>query len=412
MNTQSSPLLIQSNLVSYQAVCDTELNIIGVEILGESLPLSTDELAIPVIENAILHAFLYASTDALFGQRKVFIKMSETFLMGSALLMLPKDRIVLALLPCPNVSPELIARFFELKNLGYLLALDAWIPNDARKPLLPYVAFIKVSMANTEQAHLAVQQLADNTSRLLATHVNNAQQLALAKSLNVHLLQGQFYRVRNESIRKQQPIMMHALLALIAELNSDGSDNTLDDFFKSNPALSLMLIQLVNSAATAVSITSIRHAILVIGRSKMTHWLNVMLYTLNGDDNSASILMQSAMWRAKFMELMCAQYHQQMSHGLDDMAFITGVISLADVLIGEPLESIIKKMNLSDVIYSALLQRTGSLGTLLSLAESLENGAFEHVRNAAQSLNVSITQVVSCQQEALAWANKIDTQKK
>ncbi|MEG1325690.1 MAG: signal transduction protein, partial [Janthinobacterium sp.] len=52
------------------------------------------------------------------------------------------------------------------------------------------------------------------------------------------------------------------------------------------------------------------------------------------------------------------------------LAFMTGVFSLLDVLLGMPMEEIIATLNLAPEVSTALLERNGELGTLLALVES------------------------------------------
>ena len=400
---------IRRDLLSYQPICDTQLNIIGVEMVSRNLQTSVGNgYTLPAAQsvNAILNAFIYTGIDELFRDRLVFIKVAEEFLMSEMVQYLPKDRIVLELAPCTKVSDALINQFNKLAEEGYALALDAWGPDDARKPLLAHSAFARVRMDNVDNARLAVKQMAGSHVSILASRVNNEQSLALAHELNATFLQGRFYQIRKQMANKGHSVTMQTVVELIAELNSDGPDMRLEKFYKENPELSLQLLHMVNAAGSGLSISTIRQAIFILGRSQMIRWLQTLLYTLDGNVRP-SALMQSALWRAKFMEVLSAHYKHKVSFTLEDMAFITGIISLADALLDEPMEKIIGNMKLSETIQAALLRHEGPLGTMLSLTEAIEAGDFDIAQQCAEALEFSSDLVMTCQNTALAWANKI-----
>jgi EAL and modified HD-GYP domain-containing signal transduction protein len=261
-------------------------------------------------------------------------------------------------------------------------------------------------MDNKDNARLAIKQMAGSRISVLASRVNNEQDLALAHELNATFLQGRFYKIRKQLASKKHSVTMQTIVELIAELNSDGPDMRLEKFYKENPELSLQLFHMVNSAGSGLSISTIRQAIFILGRSQMIRWLQTILYTLDGNVRP-SALMQSALWRAKFMEVLSAYYKHKVSHTLEDMAFITGIISLADVLLGEPMEEVVSKMKLSDTIQEALLHHKGPLGSMLLLTEALEVGDFVMAEQSANALEFSSDLIMTCQNTAWAWSTKI-----
>lgn len=405
---------IRKDLLSYQPICDRHLAIYGVEMVSRNLKTSNQKSAIPPAAqsvSAILNAFIYAGMDELFRKRIVFVKVAESFLQSEVITLLPKERIVLELSPCDEVSQTLIDRFTELTTAGYLIALDAWVSNDKRQPLLAQAAFVKVNMSDREQARLAAQEIRKSSAKLLASEVNDEQALELARSLNADFFQGSFFRAPKQTTRKMQPVLIKTVLELIAELNSDGSDLRLEVFFKENPTLSLQLLQMVNSAATGftIQISSIRQAISILGRSQMIRWLQILLYTLDDNNGRPSPLMHAALVRARLMELIAQKYHYKTAYSLENIAFVTGIISLADVLLGDPMEEIISKLNLSEKIQQAILKHEGPLGIMLELVEAIENGNFEVALENANTLHLSADFIMTCQNDANAWANKISS---
>lgn len=86
---------------------------------------------------------------------------------------------------------------------------------------------------------------------------------------------------------------------------------------------------------------------------------------------------------------------------------MTGMLSLADILLNESMENVIPTMGLSVMIQEALLHKKGIAGMLLKLVEALEQARFDEVKMLAGQLNIDDEIVATCQKEALVWANKV-----
>ena len=160
------------------------------------------------------------------------------------------------------------------------------------------------------------------------------------------------------------------LLALLGLLARDADAQELEVPLKQDPALAYHLFKLVNSAAFGfmAPITSFNQAITLLGRRQLQRWLQLLLYARQQDDGKINALLPLAAVRAAQMEALC-----QLRGGdrdAQDLAFMAGVFSLLDVLLGMPMEEIIATLNLAPEVNDALLERNGELGTLLALVES------------------------------------------
>lgn len=159
------------------------------------------------------------------------------------------------------------------------------------------------------------------------------------------------------------------LLALLGLLARDADSRELEILLKQDPALAYHLLKLVNSAAFAPSspIHSFGQAINVLGRRQLQRWLQLLLYARQQDDGAANALLPLAAVRAAQMEALSkaagADRDQQ------DMAFVAGVFSLLDVLLGMPMTDIVSALSLDLDVVRALLDRAGPLGEMLKLVE-------------------------------------------
>jgi len=188
----------------------------------------------------------------------------------------------------------------------------------------------------------------------------------------------------------------------------DAENEKIVDAFKEHPTLVYNLLRMVNSAGNnlATKISSLSHGLMVLGRRAVQRWIQLLLYASKGGD-AVNPLMQLAATRAKLMELIAQQVRPR-DHDYVDRAFMAGMLSLLDVLMEEPLLDIVSRMSLHEDIETALLERSGDIGELLSLCGELETcdavAVQERLRTypglTANTLNVA-------QLEALGWANNI-----
>ncbi len=118
--------------------------------------------------------------------------------------------------------------------------------------------------------------------------------------------------------------------------------------------------------------------------------------------------MQLAATRGRFMELLATEL---MGEGCDlaDHAFMTGIMSLIPALLQSPMEDILSSLPLLPEVREALESRDGTLGKLLSLAESIE----ANDQSACFSLTADLPGMDSdavnlAQTSALAWVASID----
>jgi EAL and modified HD-GYP domain-containing signal transduction protein len=87
-------------------------------------------------------------------------------------------------------------------------------------------------------------------------------------------------------------------------------------------------------------------------------------------------------------------------------AFIVGLLSLLDVLLEVPMDKILLRLQLSDDVRGALLERHGPLGTPLQLVEAYEKANWDAARGLANETAVPDEMVPGLYLDALHWASE------
>jgi EAL and modified HD-GYP domain-containing signal transduction protein len=84
-----------------------------------------------------------------------------------------------------------------------------------------------------------------------------------------------------------------------------------------------------------------------------------------------------------------------------DSAFIVGILSLTDVLLGISMEDLASKLNLAQDLQDALMTRSGLIGAVLLITEKAELDELNDVQNVLKQYRLSINAVLSAQMDAL-----------
>jgi len=118
----------------------------------------------------------------------------------------------------------------------------------------------------------------------------------------------------------------------------------------------------------------------------------------------SSALFQNASHRAKFLELLV-----RFMSGIDDdmpaKAFMVGLLSRMDALVGTPLADILKDFPTDNEIRMALLEREGKLGVLLRLAEAMEQDDKASIVKFQDELSISTELLNRCICDAYSWTH-------
>jgi len=119
-------------------------------------------------------------------------------------------------------------------------------------------------------------------------------------------------------------------------------------------------------------------------------------------------LLEMAVVRGRMMETLVLQKGVQGDQA--EAAFMTGILSLLDVLYEVPMSEIVESLHVTDEISDALLMRQGQLGLLLILAEKVESTDFEAVTPLLSQCNITLDQLLSAQLESFNWRASVIAQ--
>jgi EAL and modified HD-GYP domain-containing signal transduction protein len=196
------------------------------------------------------------------------------------------------------------------------------------------------------------------------------------------------------------------IVELMNRVDREEPIDRLEAVLKNDPTLAFRLVRYINSAAFGlrVEISSFRHAIMMLGYQKLKRWLALLLASASTDVNMKPVMF-AAVRRGLFMEeLVRSSGDEQMGSEM----FICGVFSLLDIMMGQPFEQLLKSIPVPQDVYDALVPGSGRYRPYLDLVRAVEQESLFDIRNAAESLMLSATEINRALLGALSAARQIE----
>ena len=208
----------------------------------------------------------------------------------------------------------------------------------------------------------------------------------------------------NSSAKTQTDLSV--IMQLIQQVDSEESIDKMENTLKRDPALAFKLIKLINSAAfgMSVEISSLRHAIMLLGFKRFKRWLAVLLATAS-KDASLKPMMFAAVRRGMLMEeLVRFSGDEEMRSEM----FICGVFSLLDRMFHQTFAQLLSTIPVPERVSAALVHNTGPFQPYLELVNALEDGSPFDLKASAESLMMGVQEINRALLRALTAASEID----
>ncbi|QPN30556.1 MULTISPECIES: EAL and HDOD domain-containing protein [Diaphorobacter] len=398
-------------VIARQAILDEQRTVFGYELFDRSTAADAHTAASDAA--LLFNALSYAGSEALVGKKTVFINCTHDSLAGGHLELIHPEKVVLEV---PTLGAQATAEQIEqyiptlqaVRTRGFRLAFSQDVLRRAYSSWVPLASFIKLDMQafKPELAEPLVKfAQAHSQATLVAEKVETAEQYQRMASLGVKLFQGYWFAqpslVKAQTIRPSQA----TIIQLINLVRQQASTGEIEELLKKDPTLSFNLLRFINSSGFGLSceVTSFRHAVMILGLKKLFRWA-ALLMTTSRASGSPPAVGQTAVVRGRLMELLAAEL---LPPEECDNAFVVGVFSLLDAMLGVPLEHALETVALPQPVLDALLHNKGVFAPFLELTKACESGDDEAFARTAEALHLSNRQVNWAHLQALAWAESL-----
>lgn len=306
----------------------------------------------------------------------------------------------------------LLARAKGLHERGARLACPADYADGPLGPMLELASLIVLPVAGMSPPDL-LQRIHALRKRypeaqLMAVGVDSVELFDACKRLGFDLFDSRYLTVRQEGQEPNLNSQRMVVSQLISHLRHKDTDiDKLVLIARQDLPLTFRLLRYINSAAMGLDtkVGSLKQAMVYIGREGLYRWLTLLLFYNSKSSPTDDALREASLGRARMCELLA---RRRMGPVETEQAFVTGLLSLVDVLFRMPMAEALGQLDLPEDIHRALAHHEGKYGAVLALALACEQA--DSAAMAARSAELGLTpdEVNELYLQALTWAVEYD----
>ncbi len=364
--------------------------------------------------DAALLVTLLSLVDAtgLTDRKTIFINCTHHSLDSDHLEIVQSSRVVLEVPTLHGSDRDLIrARLpvlTDLRRRSFRLALGHTVLTPGYEEWLALASYIKIDMTQVSTDQLAPMlrfARMHSGAEIIAEKVETEQTCEALLRLGVRLFQGHWFAtpviLPTHKVRPAQA----NILQLINLVQKQAEVSDIEEVLKRDPTLSFTMLRYLNASGFGLSakVTSFRHAVMMLGMKRLFRWSALLMATSRSGEVGPAVG-ATAVVRGRLMELLAADL---LSVEERDNAFVVGIFSLLDTMLGMPMKEALDGLALPESITDALLHKKGLFAPLLTLAQACESGDEGSFKQAAHVLKLSDRQINEAHLEALNWAETL-----
>jgi EAL and modified HD-GYP domain-containing signal transduction protein len=391
-----------------QPILDHEQNVIGFELLSRSGPDNFCAQFDPVAATCevIVNAVLAVGLDRLLGGKPAFINFDRSLLLGDWTTLLPPDKVVIEILESVEPTPEILFACQNLREKGYLLALDDCTNDDRTRQFAPFVDILKVDFQDVSLPNQAaiVERYRGSRLQFVAEKVETREEFEQACQFGYRYFQGYFFARPRVLRAARVPASNINSLRLIKQAQQPELDfNAIEQIVRHDVAFSYSLLRHLNSAAYCWNspVESVRQALLLLGEDKIRQWSWMAVLPGLGQPKNPALI-SLALFRGRFCELI-GTASGRCPTGADP--FLLGIASLLDAILERPLGEVLGDLNISPRLKRALLgpPSDDAFHQILSTVRFYERGDCDQV--PAEVLGLDGKKLNELCLAALSWTD-------
>lgn len=396
--------------VARQPIFDVRRRVVAYELLFRSgienwFPTSVDRDF--ASSRVIADALTTFNLNTLTGGKKAYINVTRRVLCDGLYSVLPPKRTVIELLETIDADSQTMTAVRSARASGYEIALDDFVSRPDLDALVPLVNILKVDFLVTGPAERRRirEQVGHRRITLLAEKVETEADVRDGEQSGYTLFQGYFFQ-RPEMISRQDisPTKL-TYVRFLRELQAPILDfGGIEAVIKHDVSLSVKLLKFLNSAAFGwrSRVTSLKQALVLLGERPFRKWASLVAIIGMTTDRPPELALTS-LARAKFCETLCPMAGLV---GAELDAFLVGLLSALDAMVGRPLTELLTEISVSPQIDAALLREDTKLGRVRALVVAYERGLWADVTTHAKSLGITETRLPEIALASLGWATE------
>jgi c-di-GMP phosphodiesterase len=180
---------------------------------------------------------------------------------------------------------------------------------------------------------------------------------------------------------------LNVIVELMRRIDREMPVEKLEEAITLDPTLAFKLLRYINSPAFGlrVEVSSFRHALMLLGYERLKRWLALLLASASKERDMKPVMF-AALRRGLLMEELARASVGGTDEQMRSEAFICGVFSLLDRMLGEPFSKLLQSVPVPETVRTALVDGQGPLHPFLEVVQAVENESIYDIRETAERL--------------------------
>jgi len=393
-----------------QPILDLEKNVYGYELLYRSKELIMDENDGDIATlNVINNTIMTIGFEEVIDKGLAFLNFTSDLIKKDVPLVFNNKSIIIEILEDVEPEDSLMIKINELKEKGYVFAIDDYDSSYRYDAFLALVDIVKVDFIKTNKYEREdiTRKLKKRNLTLLAEKIETNEEFIEAKRLGYDLFQGFFFQkpqiLKNREIKALNTNHIQAINELA---KAEPDYNELTEIIKRDVAMTYKFLKLVNSVAfySRSKIESLNDALVRLGFREINKYVFLLMFK-HLAVGSPDVLISNALIRAKFSEGLAKKSRFRKKY--DDF-FLLGMFSMIDVILSIPKEEALRDIPISGELKRALIgMENNEYSEMMDLIINHERGNFEFVNGILNDFDISIGTMNNEYFNAIQWNSEI-----
>ncbi|HIQ49385.1 MAG TPA: HDOD domain-containing protein [Aquifex aeolicus] len=365
-----------SFVIAKQPIYDRGGNVFGYEVYLRSKNSSEkypSEVPFSKAAYIVTDILVEYGIDRVSEGKKVILNVSLESLLNKSLEILPKDRVVFDLNPSEvpigdTIYKKILEKIKDFKSKGSMFILNQSLYTSKYKDLINLSNIVEFYMKDVKREK--VTGVKKYSKEVLISRIETDKEYRKAKELDADYFEGNYFSppvvVKNAEI---VPFLKVTLLRLMSSLSNAKSLKQIAEIISSDVGMAVKFLQFVNSAyfLRRKKIEDIQHAVSYIGLENLKKF--VLLVALN----EYLKLEKPQLWKKSLIRAHIAEeLTKRHSPHLSEKAFLVGLFSLLDEILGVDIPSFLKDLNIDEEVVKAFTGENSSFKKILEISAQLE----------------------------------------
>ncbi len=357
------------------------------------------------MNSPVLETLRNVGVEAFAMDNPVFVPVSPLMLLGDLSRQCPEpyDKIVFLLDGEVEPSELTIAKMRELTDKGFRFGMFRISDVQKYKLVLQECEYLFLNQKSAA-SQIGPFSLPPHLRRLklVATHVDTAEEFAKVKDRGFKLFEGNFYRLPLTKGRAAvAPLKVNLVRILNTVQDPDFEFEVLAQIIERDTALTLSLMKLVNSPHLRLpgKIKTINHAIAMLGESEVRKWVATSVSRQLGSDKHDEVTRLSLI-RAKFAENLAKCLDMRIH---ERSLFLMGIFSVLDVVLDVSMQEAVKLVRVDDNIKNALVNGSGPFAAVHRFILAYEQADWTSISRELIISGVAVDDIFDAYIDATLW---------